>query len=130
MIDTDVKALAQAPNYATVTTLMPDGLFQSQVLWVDADDEHILINTEIGRQRFRNIENDDRMTVTILENGNWFRWAEVRGHVDEIVTGPEARDHIDKLAMKYTGAPYANPIQTERVILKLRPSRQLVFPNY
>lgn len=128
MIEPAVKDLAQAPNYAMVATVMPNGLIQNQVLWVDADDEHILINTEVGRQRFRNVEGDDRMTVTIMKDGSWFEWAEVRGRVTGTVTGPEAREHIDKLALKYTGAPYANPIQTERVILKLTPERQLLFP--
>lgn len=128
MINEAVKALAQAPNYAMVATIMPDGLIQNQVLWVDADDEHILINTEVHRQRARNLETDNRMTVTIMEEGNWFSWAEVRGRVIDTVTGPEARAHIDKLAMKYTGAPYANPITSERVILKLTPERQNVFP--
>jgi PPOX class probable F420-dependent enzyme len=128
VINEAVKALAQAPNYAMVATIMPDGLIQNQVLWVDADDEHILINTEVHRQRARNLETDNRMTVTIMEEGNWFSWAEVRGRVIDTVTGPEARAHIDKLAMKYTGAPYANPITSERVILKLTPERQNVFP--
>lgn len=128
MIDATVKDLAQAPNYAMVATVMPDGMIQNQVLWVDADDEHILVNTEVHRQRARNIERDDRMTVTIMKEGSWFEWAEVRGRVTETVTGPEAREHIDKLALKYTGAPYGNPIQSERVILKLTPERQYVFP--
>ena len=86
------------------------------------------INTEVHRQRTKNVEADDRMTVTIMQDGNWFTWAEVRGRVTEMVTGPEAREHIDKLALKYTGAPYANPIQSERVILKLTPEREVVFP--
>lgn len=128
MLNDNVKTLAQGPNYALVATVMPDGLIQNQVLWVDADDEHVLINTETGRQRFRNVSRDDRMTVTILKDGSWWEWAEVRGRVVETVTGPEAREHIDKLAMKYTGKPYANPIGTERVILKLAPERALVFP--
>ena len=128
MLKPEIKDLAQAPNYAMVATVMPNGLIQNQVLWVDADDDHILINTEVHRQRTKNVEADDRMTVTIMQDGNWFTWAEVRGRVTEMVTGPEAREHIDKLALKYTGAPYANPIQSERVILKLTPEREVVFP--
>jgi len=111
-----------------VATIMPDGLIQNQVLWVDADDDHILINTELHRQRTQNVEADNRMTVTIMQEGSWFAWAEVRGRVTELVTGPEAREHIDKLALKYTGKPYANPITSERVILKLTPERQNVYP--
>ena len=32
--------------------------------------------------------------------------------------------HIDALSMKYVGHPYANPIGTERLIVKVRPKRQ------
>ncbi len=35
------------------------------------------------------------------------------------VGGDEARANIDDLAQKYTGGPYANPIATERVMLKI-----------
>jgi len=43
-----------------------------------------------------------------------------------MVTGPEARQHIDELSNKYTGHDYQNPIQSERVILKIAPRKQLV----
>jgi hypothetical protein len=33
---------------------------------------------------------------------------------------------IDRLAQKYTGADYAPEIQSERVILRIAPERQLV----
>ena len=32
---------------------MPDGTPQTHPLWVDADDEHLLLNTEVHRQKFR-----------------------------------------------------------------------------
>ena len=42
----------------------------------------------------------------------------------EFVRGREARDHIDAMAKKYLGKDdYPNPIQSERVILKVRPQR-------
>ena len=50
----------------------------------------------------------------------------MRGEVVETVTGPEARAHIDALARKYTGADYGNPVQSERVILKVAARRQFV----
>ena len=59
-----------------------------------------------------------------MEEGNWYSWVEVRGHLDGEVRGEEARAHIDALARKYTGGDYANPIQSERVILKVAPDKQ------
>jgi hypothetical protein len=55
-----------------------------------------------------------------------YKYVEVRGEVVETVAGPEARAHIDQLSRKYTGHDYANPIGTERVILKIAPKRQYI----
>ncbi|HEU0170041.1 MAG TPA: PPOX class F420-dependent oxidoreductase, partial [Acidimicrobiales bacterium] len=57
---------------------------------------------------------------------NPYSYGEVRGEVVETVTGPEARAHIDALSQKYMGTDYGNPIQSERVILKVAPRRQFV----
>ncbi|HEX8518197.1 MAG TPA: TIGR03618 family F420-dependent PPOX class oxidoreductase, partial [Pseudonocardia sp.] len=105
---------------ATVVTLMPDGQPQAQYTWVDTDGEHLLVNTEPQRQRFKNLERDPRITVLILGDNPW-DWAEVRGHLAGTVDGQEARDHIDFLAKKYVDADsYPNPIGPQgRVILKV-----------
>jgi PPOX class probable F420-dependent enzyme len=122
-LDEDVARLAKGKNLATVVTLMPSGQPQALLTWVDADDEHVLINTEPQRQRARNLR-DPRITVLIHSSENGYDWAEVRGHVVETVTGDEARKHIDELARKYTGQDYAAPIGPEgRVILKVVPDK-------
>lgn len=118
-IDADLKTMATAKNFAALTTLMPDGQPQTQLMWVHADDDHVLINTEIGRQKFRNVERDPRVTVTVFDAANPYRYVEARGRVDTTVGGDEARADIDQLSQKYTGGPYGNPIQTERVVLKI-----------
>ncbi|MFZ2547363.1 MAG: PPOX class F420-dependent oxidoreductase [Candidatus Microthrix subdominans] len=118
-IDADLKTMAQAKNFAALTTLMPDGQPQTQLMWVHADDDHLIINTETGRQKFANITVDPRVTVTVFDATNPYRYVEARGRVAETVTGDEARAGIDELAQKFTGADYANPIGTERVILRI-----------
>ena len=119
-LDEDVVRLAKGKNLATVVTLMPSGQPQALLTWVDADDEHVLVNTEPQRQRSRNLRRDPRITVLIHSGDNPWDWAEVRGHVVETVNGDEARKHIDELARKYTGKDYAAPIGPEgRIILKV-----------
>ncbi len=54
-LDEDVARLAKGKNLATVVTLMPGGQPQALLTWVDADDEHVLVNTEPQRQRARNV---------------------------------------------------------------------------
>jgi len=123
-IDADLKALAQGKNFAALTTILPSGHPQTQIMWVGADDEHVLINTEAGRQKFRNVEADPRVTVTVFNNDNPYQYVEARGKVVGTVGGDEARAHIDELSQKYMGAPYGNPIGPEgRVILKIEVER-------
>jgi PPOX class probable F420-dependent enzyme len=123
MLDPQVKELAKGRNFAFVSTMMPNGLIQTLPLWIDCDDEHLLLNTEVQRQRYRNLQRDPRITVTIVEDGNWWSYAEVRGHLAGEVRGAEARAHLDALARKYTGSDYANPIGSERVVLKVAAGR-------
>ena len=122
-----VVELAREPTYAAVTTLLPDGQPQTHPMWVDTDGEHLLVNTEVHRQKFRNVERDPRVTLMLRDEDDPFRYAEVRGEVVEKVRGPEAREHIDRLSHKYAGGPYGLSIESERVILKIAPLRQFVF---
>ena len=123
MLDPAARDLACGVNFAALTTMLPSGQPSTQVMWVDANDEHILINTEVGRQKWTNVTNDPRVAVTIMDAANPYYYAEVRGRVVETVTGPEARAHIDALAQKYVGTPYASDIKSERVILKIAAER-------
>jgi PPOX class probable F420-dependent enzyme len=121
-LDEDVVRLAKGKNLATVVTLMPDGQPQALLTWVDTDGEHVLINTEPQRQKAKNVKRDPRVTVLIHAADNPWDWAEVRGRVDEMVDGQQARDHIDELSRKYVGTDYQAPVGPQgRVILKVAP---------
>lgn len=126
MLDERAIRLLNGPNYATISTLLPDGQPQTHMVWVGTDGEHVLVNTEEHRQKARNVARDPRATVLVWDRDDMWSWVEIRGEVVEVVTGPEARDHIDELSNKYLGHDYRNPIQSERVILKIAPERQLV----
>jgi len=66
------------------------------------------------------------VTVTIWDADNPYSFVEVRGHVVDTVTGDEARGNIDALSQKYMGRDYASDIQSERVILRIAPDRQVI----
>jgi PPOX class probable F420-dependent enzyme len=123
MFDPAAQELLKGKNFAALTTLLPGGQPSTQIMWVDADEEYVLVNTETGRQKFANIQHDPRVSLAIAEAGNPYRYVEIRGRVVGTITGAEARDHIDQLSQKYTGAPYSSPIGTERVILQIEPER-------
>jgi PPOX class probable F420-dependent enzyme len=121
-----VLELARAQNFAALTTLLSSGHPQTQVMWVDANEQHLLINTEVHRQKFRNVERDPRVTVTIWDKEDPYRFVEVRGEVVEKVKGQEGRKHIDELSQKYRGKPYQTQIRSERVVLRIAPLRQVI----
>lgn len=124
MIEPEIRKLAEGPNFAVMATL-DEGGPAGHVMWVDADDQHILINTETGRTKFRYVRDDPRVSVVIIDRENPYHYAEVRGRVVETVTGSEAREHIDRLSYRYNNRPYDDAwISSERVILKIAPDRQ------
>jgi PPOX class probable F420-dependent enzyme len=128
MLSQESRQLAQGPNHAVLTTLFPSGRPQTNVVWIDHDGEHLLVNSETERQKVRNVRRDPRVSVLVFDASDMDNWVEVRGRVVEIVEGEEARRHIDTLAQKYLGVPdYPNPIRSPRVILKIRPDRENVY---
>lgn len=96
----------------------------THVMWVDADDSCILINTELGRAKATAMDADSRVTVTVIDASNPYHYAEVRGHVVETVTGPAAAEHIDALATKYTGSKYGFGPTDQRIIYRIEPQHQ------
>ena len=127
MLDPITIKLAQGANYAALTTIFPNGKPQTQVMWVDADENYLYMNTEIHREKYKNIENDSRVSILIWKNDDPFKYVEVRGNVEDSYKGKEARDHIDKLSEKYFKRPYPFTVQTERVVLKIKAVKEVFF---
>ena len=124
MLDPRVRDLASGPNFAALSTLLPDGSPHTNVMWVGHDDEHLLINTEVHRQKYRNIRRDPRVSIAIWRRDNPYSFVEVRGVVVDEVRGPEAVASIRALAMKYNGRDFdLSHIKSERVILLVKPTR-------
>ena len=122
-LDQDLKAFATSKNFAALTTIGADGQPSTQMMWVDANDDHLLINTEVGRQKFKNISRDPRVTVTVIDADSPYRYIEARGHVVATDSGPEARAHIDAESRRYTGSDYASPIASDRVLVTIAVDR-------
>jgi PPOX class probable F420-dependent enzyme len=119
--------LAKGKNYAAISSLLPNGQIQTQIIWVDTDGQRLYVNTETHRAKYKNVEKDPRITVCIRDEANPYRYAEVRGRVVETRAGAEARQNIDELAHKYFGTDYPpDNIKTERVMLFIEAERQTI----
>jgi PPOX class probable F420-dependent enzyme len=124
MLEAAIRDLATSKNFAVLSFHLPSGAIASHVMWVDATDDYLLINTELHRAKYAAIQADPNVTVAIWDAANPYTYAEVRGRVLSEVRGPEARTHIDALAQRYMGTDYQGAIESERVILQVTPDRQ------
>lgn len=120
-----IHDLATGKNFGALCFQLPGGQLASHVMWVDATDDQLLINTEVHRAKYKAMQRNPDVAVTIWDLENPYRYAEVRGRVVGEVRGDEARDHIDRLSQRYLGQDYQATIQSERVIVRIDPVRQL-----
>ena len=122
------RELASGKNFAAVTTVLPSGRLQTQILWVAIENDMLAINTETHRRRFKNLQSDPRITVLIRDEDDPYRYAEVRGRVERTEVSDRARAQLDELAQKYLGGDYpADAIKSERVLLYVTPERQTII---
>ena len=129
-IPADVHDLFEKATFAHFATMTPMGYPHVTPVWVDYDAEtgHVLVNTERDRRKTKNVEANPNVGVSMTDPDNPYRFLSVFGDVEEITTDG-ARAHIDVLAKRYTGEDeYPNPIESERVVLRIRPKRVFSGP--
>ena len=100
----------QNPFVGTITDLRPDGSPHTTVVWVDVDDAGVSFNTAYGRAKPTYIANDARVSLTVVDPGDPYRWLSVSGTATLVDEGADG--HIDRLAKKYIGAdsyPFRQP---------------------
>jgi PPOX class probable F420-dependent enzyme len=104
--------------------VMKDGSPQVTPVWVDYDGKFVRINSAKGRVKDKNMRRDPRVSLSLLDPANPYRYLEVRGRVVDI-TETGADDHINKLSKKYLGNPvypFRQPGEV-RVIYKIEPEK-------
>lgn len=120
--------LLQKPVHGVLTTMMPEGIPQSSIIWIDYDGEYVLVNTTLERQKGRNMRANPKVAILVIDPKDSSRWIEVRGQVREI-TQECAEEHADKLTQRYTDKQHfygdIHPVDQKqketRVIVKIQP---------
>jgi PPOX class probable F420-dependent enzyme len=103
-------ALLRRPNPAVIAAAMPSGHPMSVATWyLVEDDGTVLVNMDAGRARLRWIEEHPHVSLTVLEDGEWYTHVSVRGQVvrwehDE----QKALADIDRLSRHYGGGDFRN----------------------
>lgn len=113
-------------NFAHLAAIRPDGSPHVSVVWIDAADGHVLVNSAVGRVKDRYLRLDPRVSVTVHDERNPYRWLRVDGVVEDFVTGDEADRHIDALNRRYhDGEPWTYTEGQQRVLYRILPRRIL-----
>jgi len=125
VIPPDYRDLFEKPTVAHFGTLLPNGTPHITPTWIGIEDdyEHLLINTARTRRKERNVRNDPRVGVSLVDPEDPYRHLSLWGEVVEL-TEEGARDHIDALANRYMGVdeyPNYDSDPGPRVILRIRP---------
>lgn len=118
------RDLVERPIVAVLATVNPDGTPQASPVWFDYADSYIRLNSAKGRQKDRNMRERPYVSLVIVDPDNPYRYLEIRGRVVRI-TEEGAREHIDALARRYTGADRFTPQNPNevRVMYFVEPTR-------
>jgi PPOX class probable F420-dependent enzyme len=103
-----------------LATLMADGSPQVTPVWFSADGDSILVNTNEGRTKDRNMKARPRVAMTIQDPENQDRYLGMRGEVVGY-TREGADEHINQLSLKYYNKPWTYREGQRRIIYRIKP---------
>ncbi|GAA1735064.1 PPOX class F420-dependent oxidoreductase [Microbacterium paludicola] len=117
IIPAGYRHLLEQPLYGHLGTIRPDDTVQVTPMWFEFDGEHIRFTHTTKRQKYRNLQHNPSMALSVTDPENVFRYLEVAGGLVEVVPDPEGAFYV-RLQNRY-----GNPSQTpppdraDRVIL-------------
>jgi PPOX class probable F420-dependent enzyme len=82
--------LLERPLYGHLATTRPDGSVQVSPMWFDWDGELLRFAHTTKRQKYRNVQRNPRVAMSISDPDNPYRYLEVRGDVERIEPDPAA----------------------------------------
>jgi PPOX class probable F420-dependent enzyme len=98
-----VRRFLEAPRFAAISTIMPDGSPHQAVVWYALEGDTILINSRRGRRWPANLERDPRISLAIYDDANPEHWVGIRGTAEVVRHGETAVADIQDLARRYDG---------------------------
>ncbi len=95
-----MRAFLEAPRFAVLGTINPDGSPHLTVLWYELQGDELMLNTATKRKKALNLEHDPRVAV-IIEDG--YRYLTVYGTAALVHEPDVAHEDIRRLAVRYQG---------------------------
>lgn len=114
--------------FASIATIGPNGEPQNNPIWFGWDGSNIRFSQTTTRQKYRNMRSDPRVSLSILDPDDPYRYVEIRGTVVEVEDDPDLA-FINSMAHKYLGLdryPWHQP-GDERVVIVVEPTHATVM---
>jgi PPOX class probable F420-dependent enzyme len=128
-LEPEVHALLSRPNFAHLATLMPDGSPNVTPVWIGVRGDQIVICTEEGSLKARNLRRDPRLALSVVDFHDPYEEVQIRGHVVEFRDDSEF-EILDEIARKYTGKefPWRNPAGRLALVVGVEKARYTKLP--
>ena len=119
-LNDDARRLLRGANYGFLSTLMPGGEPKVEPVWVDHDDDLVLVTTDGKSIKARNAEADPRVALAVTAFDDPYDQLLVRGRVVEVRPDDDLA-FLDRMSLKYTSEPFARRRWSRRVVLAIQP---------
>jgi PPOX class probable F420-dependent enzyme len=113
--------LLEKPFFGHLATVLPGGAPMSSVMWYLWDGARLKFTHTSARQKFRNLEKEKRVAMSIRDEANPYRFLEVRGELESVEPDPGGAFY--KSLQKRYGMDFPVLDADVRVILTVRPTR-------
>ncbi|WP_173924378.1 PPOX class F420-dependent oxidoreductase [Agromyces sp. Marseille-P2726] len=116
------RRILSAPVFGHLATMRRHGAIQVNPMWFEFDEASgtIRFTHTSKRRKFKNLQDDPRMTLEALDPENPLRYVEVRGRLVEVIPDPEGAFYVH-LGRRYGNAEQQAPAdKADRVILVMQ----------
>lgn len=122
MIPEKYQDLLGSTALAHIATIGPKGEPQVNPVWFHWDGSHIQFSQTTTRQKYRNLQRDPHIALSIVDPQNPYRYIEIRGVVARVEDDPDLA-FINSMAKKYLNLdqyPYHQP-NDQRIVIYVEP---------
>ena len=87
--------LLERPLFGHLGTMRPDGRPQVNVMWFDWDGELLRFTHIPQRQKYRNLQANPRISLSVADPDDGYRYLEVRGLLERIEDDPGGKFYME-----------------------------------
>ena len=101
----EIRSLLAGRSFVHLATLRADGSPRSWIVWVDLEDDKVLVCTGLGSWKAKDMQRDARVSLSVADRDNPYRMAALQGRVVEVRDDADSR-YMNPISVKYTGQPF------------------------